>query len=173
MKALDIICYCAFVAALIALPFLVVNWVIYIRRQPVHSLATAHYDFPTKSTSFFLIACVTAMVAATIMTTYARDEALSFIQNLSGNYTAYVNEQEVRNPDKLISALKETRPYSAHHSHPTKRIRVLIRSGEKDLRLELRRDSDNPREYWVFSLGHEVTSNNEIGRITTEAFDEY
>ena len=38
-------------------------------------------------------------------------------------------------------------------------------------RLELGRDSDNAREYWVFIPGNAITSKNEIGRITTAAFD--
>ena len=173
MKALNINCYCSFAATLIALPFFVVNVVIYNTRQPVNSVAAAQRGFPIKSVSFFLVSVITTIVVAGVMTTYARREALNFIQSLSGNYTVYVNEQEVRDSEKLISALKEIRPYWAHHSHPTKRIRVLIRSDEKYLTLELGRDSDNPREYWVFSLAQEVTSNNEIGRITTTAFDEY
>ena len=173
MKALDIICACAFAASLISLPFLVVNWVTYVRRRPLNSLVAPQSAFPIRSTTFFLVSCLTAIVAASIMTTYARHEALNFLRSSSENYTVYVNEQEVRDSQKLIAALKEITPYQAHHSHPTKRIRVLIRSDGRDLRLELGRDSDNPQEYWVYSLGHQVTSNDEIGRIMTAAFDEY
>src|SRR5687767_10623748 len=113
------------------------------------------------------------MAAASIMTTYARRDVLSFLQNLSGNYTVYVNHQEVRESEKIISSLKEIAPYWAHHSSPTTRIRVDIHSDMRDLTLELGRDSGNPQEYWVFYSGHSVTSDNEIGRITTSAFDEY
>jgi hypothetical protein len=173
MKALNVISYVSFFAALVALPFLLVNWAIYMKRRPADSLAALQPPFPSKSVGFFLVSCVTAMIAAGVITTYARREALNFIQSLSGDYTVYVNEQQVRDSDKLISALKEIEPYWAHHSHPTKRIRVLIRNGERDLRLELGRDSDDPQEYWVFSLEPEVSLDNEIGRITTAAFDEY
>jgi hypothetical protein len=113
------------------------------------------------------------MVAASIITTYARHDALSFVQNLSGNYTVDVNHQRVRDSDIVISALKEITPYWAHHSHPTTRIRVDIRCDARGLTLELGRDSDNPQEYWVFYPEHGVTSDTEIGRITTAAFDEY
>ena len=171
MKALNIICNLSFFAALVALPFLIVNWAIYMKRRPADRLAALQPPFPTKSVNFFLVSCVTTMIIGGVITTNARREALNFIQSLSGDYTVYINEQQVRDSDKLISALKEIEPYWAHHSHPTKRIRVLIRSGERDLRLELGRDSDNPLEYWVFSS--EVSLDNEIGRITTAAFDEY
>ena len=114
-----------------------------------------------------------ALIAGSIITTYARRDALNFIQSLSGNYTVYVNHQQARDSDKIISALKEITPYWAHHSHPTTRIRVDIRSDTRDLTLELGRDSDNPQEYWVFFPEHGVSSDTEIGRITTAAFDEY
>ena len=173
MKALNIICYLSFFAALVALPFLVVNWAIYMKRRQANGLASPKSAFPRKSVGFFLISCLTAIIVGGVITTYVRREALNFIQSLPENYTVYVNEEQVRDSHKLISALKGIAPYWAHHSHPTKRIRILIRSDEGDLRLELGRDSDTPQEYWVFSLEHDVSSNNEIGRITTAAFDEY
>jgi hypothetical protein len=104
---------------------------------------------------------------------YARRDALNFLQSLPANYTVYVNEQEIHDPDKIISSLKEITPYWAHHSHPTTRIRVDVRGDGRELRLELGRDSANPQEYWVFYSAHSVTADNEIGRITTSAFDEY
>lgn len=150
-----------------------VNSAIYLKRHLGNSSAAAQPGVPIKSMSFFVVSGVTTILVSSVMTTYARHEAVNFVQSLSGNYTVYVNEQEIRDSEKLISALKGIKPYWAHHSHPTKRIRVLIRSDEKYLTLELGRDSDNPQEYWVFSLAHDVTSNNEIGRITTAAFDDY
>jgi hypothetical protein len=173
MKTLYVICYCAFAASIIALPFLLVNWWKYTKNQPVNRLVVVPAGFPTKSVNFFVFSFVTAMVAGSIVTTYARRDALHFIHSLSGNYTVYVNHQEVRDSDRMISALKEIAPYWAHHSHPTKRIRVDIRNDAGDLTLELGRDSSNPQEYWVFSPEHGVTSDTEIGRITTAAFDEY
>ena len=37
----------------------------------------------------------------------------------------------------------------------------------------LGRDSGYAQEYWVFYPKHRITSNNEIGRVTTPVFDEY
>lgn len=173
MTFLNVICYCAFAAAIIALPFLLVNWVRYMKAQPVNRLVVIRSGFPTKSVSFFVIPILIAGVAGSIITTYARHDALKFIQSLSGNYTVYVNEQQVPDTDKIVSALKELAPYWAHHSHPTKRIRVDIRTDVRDLRLELGRDSENLQEYWVFYPELDASGQNEIGRITTAAFDEY
>ncbi|HSE33192.1 MAG TPA: hypothetical protein VLA93_16580 [Pyrinomonadaceae bacterium] len=173
MKILIVICYCAFAASIIALPFLLVNWWKYMKAQPVNRLVAVRAGFPTKSVSFFVLSVVTAMAAASIVTTYARRDALEFIQSLSGNYTVYVNRQQVLESDRMVSALKEITPYWAHHSHPTTRIRIDIRSDARDLTLELGRDSSNPQEYWVFYPERGATSDTEIGRITTSAFDDY
>jgi hypothetical protein len=173
MTFLNVICYCAVAAAIIALPFLLVNWVRYTKAQQVTRLVAFPPSFPTKSVNFFVIPIFIAMIAGTIITTYARYDALKFVQSLSGNYTVYVNEQQAPDPDKIISALKELAPYWAHHSHPTKRIRVDIHTDVRDLRLELGRDSQNLQEYWVFYPELDASGQNEIGRITTAAFDEY
>jgi hypothetical protein len=173
MKTLTLIWYCAFAASVIALPFLLVNWWKYMKDQPVNRLVAVRTGFPTKSVSFFVLSFVTAMASASIITTYARLDALDFIKSLSGNYMVYVNRQEVRQSDRMISALKEITPYWAHHSHPTTRIRVDIRSDARNLTLELGRDSSNPQEYWVFYPDRGASSDTEIGRITTSAFDDY
>ena len=173
MNILNGICYFAFAAAIVAVPFLVVNWWKYIKNQPLNRLVTVRAGFPTKSVSFFLISACTAMAAASIMTSYARHDALNFLQSLPQGYLVYVNGQQVAYPDEMILSLQQVAPYWAHHSHPTTRIRVDVHSNERNLRLELGRDSDNPKEYWVFCSEHSVTSENEIGRITTSAFDDY
>ena len=144
-----------------------------MKSRPVNSLVAVQAGFPSKSVSFFVLSILTAVAAANIVTTYARHDAVNFIRSLSGNYVVYVDGRQIRDSDDLTSALKEIAPYWAHHSHPTKRIRVEIRDDVKELRLELGRDSDNGQEYWVFYPELGVTSNNEIGRITTSALDEY
>lgn len=173
MRVLNIICTLAFAATIIALPFLLVNWTRYLKRRPINRLVAVRTSFPTKSVSFFLVSALTAGAAAIMMTTYASHDVVNSIRSLSGNYVVYVDGRQIRDSDKLISALKEIAPYAAHHSHPIKRIRVEIRGDATDLTLELGRDSDRPEEYWVFYPRFGVTSNNEIGRITTSALDEY
>jgi len=170
---LNLICYCALAVAIIALPFVLVNWWNSLRKEPVSRLPSARSQFPTKSVSVFVISILVAITASSLLTTYARRNTLGFLQKLSGNYIVYINQQPVDDSDRIISALKQIAPYWAHHSHPTKRIRVDIRSDTSGLTLELGRDSDNPQEYWVFYSESGVTSNNEIGRITTPVFDGY
>ena len=79
--------------------------------------------------------------------------------------------QAISDNSDILSAIRTVTPYWAHHSHPTSKIRVDVRGPKGRLSLELGRDSDNAREYWVFIPGNAITSKNEIGRITTAAFD--
>jgi hypothetical protein len=52
-------------------------------------------------------------------------------------------------------------------------IRVDIETDKGTLTLQLGRDSGYAQEYWVFYPKYRITSNNEIGRVTTPLFDEY
>lgn len=144
-----------------------------MKAQPINRLVAVRTGFPIKTVTVFVLSILTAIVAATILTNAARNEALSFLEKVSGTYQVYVDGREAANPDKIVSALKQTAPTEAHHSHPTKRILVEIRSDQGTLQLELGRDSDRPQEYWVFFSKHSVMSSSEIGRITTAAFDGY
>ena len=173
LKALNVICYGAFVTALITLPFLLINWVMYLKAQPTNRLVAVRTGFPTKSVTIFFVSILIAIVSASIVTISVRNEALSFLEGTSGSYRVHVDGREPANPDKIISALKQLGPKEAHHSHPTKRILVEIQNDQGALTLELGRDSDNPQEYWVFSTKGVVPSSREIGRITTAEFDGY
>jgi len=175
MNVLEAFFYFASAVALVALPFLLVNWASYIRSRPANKFSPTNQSrkFPVKSTIIFVAAVLIAIVVAETMASLSRAEAVTFIQQLSGNYRVSVNHQPVTNPDGMIAALKQISPELAHHSHPTKRIRVEIQTEKGDWTLELGRDSDFPQEYWVFYPKYRVTSNNEIGRITAPVFDEY
>ena len=172
MKVLSIVCYCATVIAVITVPFLVADILRVIRARPINRLGVSQFHF-SRTMGLFVISCLIVIIISTSVSIYVRNDVLKFVNGLSGNYTVYVNQQQIHEPDKMISALKEVAPYWGHHSHPTKRIHVLIRSDVRDLRLDLARDSANPQEYWVFYLDQDLISENEIGRITTSVFNEY
>ena len=72
---------------------------------------------------------------------------------------------------QLVADLRNLGPVLAHHSHPTTAYVVTIQSARGPLVLVLGRDSDHPREYWVFYGGFYSTKNNEVGRVFTSALD--
>ncbi len=174
LKILNTLFYISGGAAIIALPFMIVNQVKYLKiraanRSRVVPLAAM---FPVKSVIFFVGPIILAMVIAQIVTSYGRYEVLSFLRELSGDYKIYINAKPSHQPQRIAAALKEVAPQWGHHSHPTKMIAVEIQSDKGSLTLELGRDSGYAQEYWVFYPKYGITSNNEIGRVTTSVFDE-
>jgi hypothetical protein len=175
VKILNLLFYFVSIIPFIALPFLLVNWVRYMKARAENRsrFVPLPVKFPVKSTLFFAGPIIIAIAIAEIMATRSRVEAINFLRDLSGNYKVYVNSQPAHDPDKVVSALKASSSQLAHHSHPTKMIRVDIYSDTGRLTLDLGRDSGSAQEYWVFYPKYRVTSNNEIGRVTTPVFDEY
>jgi len=175
LSLLNTLCYVVFGLAVIALPFLCVNWIRYLRQRKskIFSEVRSSYGFPVKSTLVFVAAIVLAITTAEIIGSLSRSEVLNYLRGLSGNYIVSIDRRRISDPALIVSALKQMSPVLGHHSHPTSNIQVEIQSANGTLDLELRRDSDNPQEYWVFYPKYLVTSNNEIGRITTPVFDAY
>ena len=175
MKILNLLFYLISIIPFIALPFLLVNWIRYMKARSENRsrFVPVPPKLPTKSVLFFVVPIIVAITIAEIMTSRSRIEALNFLRDLPGHSKVYVNSQPARDPDAIVSVLKTTSTRLGHHSSPTKMIRVDIESEKGHLTLELGRDSGYAQEYWVFYPKYAVTSNNEIGRVTTPVFDEY
>jgi type IV secretory pathway VirB6-like protein len=174
LKILNTLLYILGGAAIIALPFMVVNHVKYVKVSAANRsrIVPLPAKFPVKSVIFFVGPIILAIVIAQIVTSYGRYEVLSFLREVSGDYKIYVNSQPAHEPQRIVDALKEVAPQLGHKSHPTKMFRVEIQSDKGNLRLELGRDSVYAQEYWMFYPKYGITSNNEIGRVTTSVFDE-
>lgn len=73
----------------------------------------------------------------------------------------------------LLEPLAGLESVPAHHSHPEEAFHVLLLDGDRHMELELCRDSERPREYWVYILNagrHREL--NDVGRITTDVLDD-
>jgi hypothetical protein len=175
LEILNTLFYVLGAAAIIALPFMLVNQFKYLKVRAANRsrFVPLPAKLPVKSMIFFVGPILVAIAISEIMTSYCRTDALNFLRDLSGNYKVYVDSQPAHEPDRVVAALKAVAPQFGHHSHPTKRIRVDIQSDKGSLTLEFGRDSGYAQEYWVFYPKYSVTSNNEIGRVTTQVFDEY
>lgn len=103
----------------------------------------------------------------------ARDEVLRFIETLPTSHSVVVDGRVVSEDNGLLEALKSTDRVMAHHSHPTRMIHVRVEGNGTQMRLNLGRDSSDPKEYWGFFPEYRVTSMNEIGRIRANALDAY
>lgn len=174
MKAFDWIAWTSLVTALIALPFLLVNWFSYIvkraraRRSPLVS-----YKFPIKSVLFFSIPVLTVLCVGFLSKSIGRVEVMRTIHSLNNDSRILINGKPAENSAKILSVLKTIHWVFPHHSSPTRRIDIQICDQSRCLDLSLARDSGDPREYWVFYPKYYITTTNEVGRVITSVFDAY
>lgn len=113
------------------------------------------------------------LVVCDLMTMSARETVKDFVANVSSSTMVEVNGQTISNPNETIDELKTLAPMAGHGSHATKKVEITISDAAKTLTLEIGRDSKRPQEYWVFYPKYRYTSKNEIGRITTDIFNDY
>ncbi len=171
---LHIIIILAIFTTVLSVPFLLYNWIKYTvdQREFKNRQIQNPPNFPIKSVSFFLVPIFVAAIVSQFTTTTDKNKVAAFFQQLPEERQVYINKTPTQNAEQVISTLRTVAPYWAHHSHPTKRIDIDVVSPQNKLSLELRRDSGNPQEYWVFYTG-ENGLESEIGRITTSIFDEF
>ncbi len=166
--------YCLAGMSIIAFAFLLANFVPYWAKQRANRFWTTGFGpgFPVKSAGFFIGAVLLTFLAVITMTSQSRQEVQDFISN-SHDLKVYVNSQPAANSEEIIAAIKTLQPAAAHHTHPTKRFVIELHSEKGVVTIECRRDSAYAQEYWVFYPKYGMTSDNEIGRITTSALDSY
>jgi hypothetical protein len=157
MRALDFIAVAAFVMALVAFPFSVYT----LYRQPIRSALV------------FAIPLLVLLIASDTSQEIAQSKVLDEFDALGEKYQISINGTPTSNTNDVLLALKTLRWLPAHHSSPTKRINVEISDDSRRIVLSLARDSNNPREYWVFYPKHIITKHSKIGRIVTPVFDNY
>ena len=120
----------------------------------------------------FGAAVIVGLLVAATSGSIAQFQVQQLLESASRGATVSINGQQVQNGDEVLTALRGFSDLPAHHSHTVKKITVEV-SDRSHVLLWLGRDSDNPREYWVYYPKHLITRNNEIGRIITPLFDAY
>ena len=144
----------------------------------VLSIATAVIAFFFLGTRWIIpkvifgAAVIVGLLVAATSGSIAQFQVQQLLESASRGAAVSINGQEVPNGDEVLTALRGLSDLPAHHSHPVKKITVKVSDGSHVL-LWLGRDSDNPREYWIYYPKHLITRNNEIGRIITPLFDAY
>ena len=176
-RALDFTFRASSLLAVMATPFLLVNWCRYslaLQRAPFPN-SRALVPFPTKTVLFFVMPIAVTFIIANVATASSQQKVVDFLHRPDATqFTVLVNGRPVANGSEIVQSLRGVSAwYWAHHSHPTKRVHVQINSPSGQLSLELGRDSGRPQEYWVFDPAGTITNLNEIGRITTHLFDDY
>jgi hypothetical protein len=104
----------------------------------------------------------------------ARERVRSFVGSMSADARVLVDGEYflAERSRVLRGLLANLESVPAHHSHPEEAFHVRLLDGDRRMDLELCRDSDRPREYWVYLLGEgRHRELNEVGRITTDVLD--
>ena len=169
---LDFVFVIAVLMAVVAAPFSVIGW------SNSLSHPKGQRPFPLKSTLLFAIPLLVGTLAAGLSTFVAQCEVAGFLASVSDHYTISVDGQVVQNRDQVLATLKEFTDLPAHHSHPTRELRVEISDPPRGMRLWLGRDSADPQEYWVFApspskLAARAALKKDIGHVKTSLFDTY
>ena len=114
---------------------------------------------------------IIAFGLAWVLEVSARAELKKFLNN--PNIQVKLNGESITQEftNQIINELKKVDNIMAHHSSPTENINIELISPSANFQLILSRDSEIPTEYWVYMNKYRVTSNNEIGRITSSIFD--
>lgn len=135
-------------------------------RQPLGAQLRQSRIFTRAAVGFLVI--VLSLCGASAFVSWAA--LVGFRPRLDAAVTeVYVDGRPAANSDRLLSALREIKTLSHHHSHPTTVYRVRLLTSEGPLELVLRRDSSVPNEYWVFYSAFDEA--NGIGTVVTDALD--
>jgi hypothetical protein len=168
VSVLDIVSVVALGAAVAASPFMLFGW--------SNSLGypKGQRPFPLTSTLFFVVPLLVAGLCYGVSTFVAGAQLAEFLASSSDKCTVFVDGQTSPNPKEIVQVLKDMTDRPAHHSSPTRRLRVDISDPPRHIVLSLARDSDDPQEYWVFAPSRSRLSfNKDIGHIKTALFDAY
>src|SRR5262249_18003196 len=133
------------ILAVLAIPFLMVNWSRYVLavRRAHFPNSRALVPFPIRTVLFFVAPIFVAVFTAGVATASSKQKVVEFLrQHDATQFTVLVNGRPVANGSEVVLALRGVSTgFWAHHSHPTTRVRVQIESPGGQLSLELGRDS--------------------------------
>jgi hypothetical protein len=171
MRALDLgVCTC-FIATFAGVLVFLIQCLRYLIRTTLGRPSV----FPKSAIALFVMPGILVFALFQGLASLVYQQVNRFILRPNGSYAVWINGGVADSSGAVLSALRniDTSAFQAHHSHPTVRIAVRIESGGQRLDLELGRDSENHREYWVFYPTLFSTDQNAIARLRTGVLDMY
>jgi len=107
------------------------------------------------------------------MQSVTRKEIKNFLRTAPSDAIVKVDGRQVKDSHDIIGELSKVAPLPAHHSHPTKMVRIDIVCPNDSLTLRAGRDSRYADEYWIYYPSFRFLSKNEIGKIRSSFFETY
>lgn len=111
----------------------------------------------------FVLSVIVGLFASWTGVSIARYEVIDRLGTAGDNCRISVNGKPVQNSKEILTVLRSFHTSPAHHSQPTHTIDIDVSDGSERTMLRLARDSDDPKEYWVFFRKYGITSTSEIG----------
>lgn len=171
---LNYVVYACGAVAIITLPFMFVFMMRGIKNTPLRPTPLQRWEnTPKRTMLLFGGSILVAILISTVLSAMARYDALAFLGTLSNTHSILIDNRPIGDESGLIADLKAVHFVIGHHSHPTKAIRLTICANGRVLNLDLKRDSDDPQEYWAFSTDDRFKAGDEIGRVFTRTLDGY
>ena len=159
--------------AAIAIAIILILILIILKKIPLEKPGPVTKFVMFTAAGMFIAPIVTGFIISGIMERIVLREVRLFLNNVSPSAKVIIQGKSVDDGVKIIKGLAKAAPMPAHSSRDTKKFRIEIIDGDQGLTVDLARDSDHRREYWVFYPGYRYTSVNEIGRIRTNLFDNH
>ena len=145
MLFLDKVISWVFPLSLIAVPFLLVNWLRYINsindRKSRGEVVFQFEGFPYKSVFAFLCPILLISLSSSIITSTIKSQVVEFLSHEEADAVVSVEGSVVDDSKFMIRELQKISTSLGHHSHPEKTIHVKIVSNGRTLRLSLGRDT--------------------------------
>ncbi len=157
----------------IAIAIILVLVLIILRKVPLEKPGPVTKFVMFTAGGMFIAPIVAGFMISGIMERIVLREVRLFLNNVSPSAEVILQGKSADDGAKIIKGLAKAAPMPAHRSRDTKKFRIEIIDDEQGLVVDLARDSEHRREYWVFYPGYRYTSVNEIGRIRTSLFDDY
>jgi hypothetical protein len=169
MTVLDVVSYTSIILAVSSAPFFLFSCVPYFASKgsgPVSRIASVSF-------SVFVLSVIVGLFTGWTRVSIVRYNVIDELRAAPDNCRISINGNPAQNSKEILRVLRTLRTSPAHHSHPTHAINIQISYGSEHMMLRLARDSDDPKEYWVFFPKYGITSTSEVGRIKTSALDNY
>jgi hypothetical protein len=151
----------------------VVSWVLFAKftdRDIRARVGRSFRSYPPKyiALAFFFGAIMAEVLVGTFIQSVALADTKARLASVVTAGT--INGTAIKNREALVHGLRQVRVVGGHHSHPTIKFEIELKTSVGPLDLELARDSSNSYEYWASNLAFHASY---IGQVNIPMLDNY
>ena len=114
----------------------------------------------------FILALLLIIVQS-MMTKNIRNEILGILADPKTEIVVNYNDFGSLQPEELKKELFKLKDIPANHSHPTGKKTIPVISAAGNFNLFIAQDSNDAKEFWIFTDKYDRSEETEIGKIIT------